>query len=108
MRPRPGRGGCVRLRGVSRRPAPREPKEADNKPYARMIYLPRNAQIVAGERILTSGLGGVFPAGLYVGSVTQVLPLEASRAFGLYREATIDPGVDLTQLSEMFVVLPGR
>lgn len=81
---------------------------ADNKPYARMIYLPRNAQAAAGERVLTSGLGGVFPAGLYVGSITQVLPLEASRAFGLYREATVDPGVDLTQLSEMFIVLPGR
>ncbi|VVM07569.1 Cell shape-determining protein MreC [Methylacidimicrobium cyclopophantes] len=81
---------------------------ADNKPYARMIYLPRNAQVAAGERVLTSGLGGVFPAGLYVGSITQVLPLEASRAFGLYREATVEPGVDLTQLSEMFVVLPGK
>ncbi len=80
----------------------------DNKPYARMIYLPRNAQVAAGERVLTSGLGGVFPAGLYVGSISQVMPLEASRAFGLYREATVEPGVDLTQLSEMFVVLPGR
>ncbi|WP_018290229.1 rod shape-determining protein MreC [Verrucomicrobium sp. 3C] len=80
----------------------------DNKPYARMIYLPRNAQVAVGERVLTSGLGGVFPAGLYVGSIRQVLPLEASRSFGLYREATIDPGVDLTQLSEMFVVLLGR
>ncbi|MGD9895731.1 MAG: rod shape-determining protein MreC [Candidatus Methylacidiphilaceae bacterium] len=81
---------------------------ADNKPYARMIYLPRNAQAATGERVLTSGLGGVFPTGLYVGSITRVLPLEASRSFGLYREATIEPGVDLTQLSEMFVVLPGR
>lgn len=80
----------------------------DNKPYARVIYLARNAQVAVGERVLTSGLGGVFPAGLYVGSITQVLPLEASRAFGLYREARMDPGVDLTQLSEMFVVLPGR
>ncbi|CAB4244202.1 Cell shape-determining protein MreC [Methylacidimicrobium sp. AP8] len=81
---------------------------ADNKPYARMIYLPRNAQVAAGERILTSGLGGVFPAGLYVGSVTQVLPLEASRSFGLYREATVDPGADLAQVSEVFIVLPER
>ncbi|KIE59122.1 rod shape-determining protein MreC [Methylacidiphilum kamchatkense Kam1] len=80
----------------------------ENKPYSRMIYLPRNSQVGVGERVLTSGLGGVFPPGLYIGSVIQLEPLDASHNFGLYREVILDTGVDLTQLNELFVILVGK
>jgi rod shape-determining protein MreC len=35
-------------------------------------YLPGNADVVSGDLLLTSGLGGVFPAGYPVGRVTEV------------------------------------
>ena len=35
-------------------------------------YLPANADIKVGDRLLTSGLGGVFPAGYPVGRVAEV------------------------------------
>jgi rod shape-determining protein MreC len=35
-------------------------------------YLPRNADVRVDDRLLSSGLGGVFPAGLPVGRVTEV------------------------------------
>jgi rod shape-determining protein MreC len=35
-------------------------------------YLPANADVKAGDLLLTSGLGGVFPAGYPVGRVTEV------------------------------------
>jgi rod shape-determining protein MreC len=35
-------------------------------------YLPRNADVRIDDRLLSSGLGGVFPAGLPVGRVTEV------------------------------------
>lgn len=35
-------------------------------------YLPGNADVKAGDLLLTSGLGGVFPAGYPVGRVTEV------------------------------------
>jgi rod shape-determining protein MreC len=35
-------------------------------------YLPRNADVKAGDVLLTSGLGGVFPGGYPVGQVTEV------------------------------------
>jgi rod shape-determining protein MreC len=35
-------------------------------------YLPANAEIDVGDRLLTSGLGGVFPAGYPVAKVTEV------------------------------------
>lgn len=37
-----------------------------------MSYLPTDADIVVGDRILTSGVGSVYPQGLLVGTVTRV------------------------------------
>jgi rod shape-determining protein MreC len=34
-------------------------------------YLPATADVKAGDRIVTSGLGGVFPAGIPVGKITK-------------------------------------
>ncbi|MDF1791461.1 MAG: rod shape-determining protein MreC [Thalassobaculaceae bacterium] len=44
----------------------------DNTRSPRIIYLPQNAQVVPGDRIVTSGHGGVFPPGLAVGMVTTI------------------------------------
>ncbi|MCP4329330.1 MAG: rod shape-determining protein MreC [Alphaproteobacteria bacterium] len=41
----------------------------DNSDRPRLIYLPPNARVVDGDRIVTSGDGGVFPPGLAVGTV---------------------------------------
>jgi rod shape-determining protein MreC len=78
---------------------------SEGSPRIKMQYLPRNARVAIGERVFTSGLGGVFPPGLFLGTVLEAPPLSASSNFGLYREAAIDPALDLTQLDELFVVL---
>jgi len=39
----------------------------------RLPYLPRNADVEAGDLIVTSGLGGVFPPGYPVATVAQVM-----------------------------------
>jgi len=79
---------------------------AEGSPRLKMEYLPRGAQIAIGERVFTSGLGGVFPPGLFLGTIIDIPPLTGNSGnFGLYREATIDPALDLTQLDELFVVL---
>jgi len=44
----------------------------DNTRAPRIVYLPQNAQVVPGDRIVTSGHGGVFPPGLAVGMVTTI------------------------------------
>lgn len=43
----------------------------DNSDRPRLIHLPGNAKIAEGERIVTSGHGGVFPPGLPVGVVAR-------------------------------------
>jgi len=36
-------------------------------------YLPRDADIKVGDRVVTSGIGGAFPAGLPVGEVAEIV-----------------------------------
>ncbi|MEZ5647888.1 MAG: rod shape-determining protein MreC [Alphaproteobacteria bacterium] len=44
----------------------------DNSDWPRLIYLAPNAVISAGDRIVTSGHGGVFPSGIPVGIVVAM------------------------------------
>lgn len=46
--------------------------EGDNSDTTRLTFLPNAAQVTAGDRVVTSGNGGVFPPGLPVGIVTSV------------------------------------
>jgi rod shape-determining protein MreC len=74
------------------------------EPRLRMKYLDRNANVAAGERVFTSGLGGVFPEGLLIGVVVEVEDISKEKNFGLYREAVLRPNVDLVRLRELFIL----
>jgi rod shape-determining protein MreC len=79
-----------------------------SQPQSKMTYIPRAADLGVGERVFTSGAGGVFPPGLFLGTVAEVKPLSAQSNFGLYRELWIDPAIDLTQLEELFIVMGSK
>ncbi len=71
-----------------------------------MEYLPKNSTIATGQFIVTSDLSPNFPAGLKIGQVTEVPPLNNGfPTFGMYREAVIEPTANLNQLDELFIVL---
>ncbi len=59
--------------------------------------------VKAGDVIVTSGLGGLFPKGLPVGWVSRV----DDRAFGLFHYAGLAPAVDFTRVEEV-LLLVGR
>lgn len=67
----------------------------------RLSYLPRRAKARAGDRVLTSGLGGVYPKGLYIGECTGVYEGEG----GLYTSADVSPGVNFSALEEVLVLV---
>lgn len=68
-------------------------------PELELTFLPKNADLKPGQKISTSGVGGVYPWGVFVGAVKQ---FEAGPLAG---RATVVPGVDLTTLEDVFVVL---
>jgi rod shape-determining protein MreC len=65
-------------------------------------YLSRNSVIKPGQRVVTSGLGGIFPAGLLIGQIIDA----HSVGYGLYNEARVRLAVNLNALEEVFVKLP--
>lgn len=66
-----------------------------------MYYLPYENDLVPGDRVLTSGLGGLFPKGVVIGEV-----IEVSRAAGeTERTAVVQTAVDFSQLEEVIVLL---
>lgn len=78
----------------------------EGDPRVMIHYLPKNSTVAVGQFVVTSGLGPYFPAGLRLGTVSEVPFLKnAYPTFGLYREAVITPTADLNQLDALFIVL---
>jgi rod shape-determining protein MreC len=67
-----------------------------------MLYVNRAARIQPGERVLTSGLGGIFPRGIPVGTVWEA-GLDARS--GLYQRLALEPAVDFNRLEEVLVIV---
>jgi len=66
-----------------------------------LAYLEKDLKIEKGARILTSGLGGLFPAGLPVGEVVDA----RTDATGLFQRARVAPYVDFASLDRVFVLV---
>ena len=64
-------------------------------------YFSRDDDIQVGDMLVTSGIGGKYPSGLYVGKVREV---EAD-VTGLQKLARIEPAANLNHLDRVFVVL---
>ena len=86
--------GIVRGQGVS--------WEGDAK--CRMDFIVKGADINRADEVVTSGLGGVYPAGLVIGYVENV----KVDLTGLFQYAEVVPAADFRLLDMVFVVLPEK
>ncbi len=64
-------------------------------------FVLRQEEVTVGDRVVTSGMGGVFPKGLVVGNVSSVQRQE----FGLFQAIEVAPTVDFSHLEEVLVLL---
>lgn len=66
----------------------------------RLSYLSQDADIVIGDTVETSGRGGLFPKGIMIGTVEQILPEE----HGMSNYAVVRPFVDVRAVSHVFII----
>ncbi len=66
----------------------------------RVLYLPRDTMVELGQRVLTSGLGGIFPKGLVIGKVIAV----GWDELGLYQNADVEPSISVARLEEVLIL----
>ena len=64
------------------------------------IYVPIDAKIASGDTIETSGLGGIYPKGIYIGKVARVVNTNNLSD----RYAVIETAVDFNKLETILVI----
>ena len=62
--------------------------------------LERSTQVMPGALVVTSGVGGLYPKGLLIGSVLQILESDVD----LTAYAVLEPAVDYAALEDVFVI----
>ena len=69
-----------------------------------MKYLRRTDDVVEGDLIVASGIGGLFPKGLTIGKVTSV----KKKNFGISQMVEVAPAADFNRLEEVTVIDPPK
>ena len=70
------------------------------KKTAKLTFLADGAQIFVGDEVLTSGSGGAFPAGLVIGTITNV----QTEAGGQIEYGIVVPQCELDTLVQVFII----
>ena len=68
---------------------------------ARLVDVPHHADVEAGDLVVTSGLGEIFPKGILIGRAARVSFDEGH----LFRKIDMEPFVNFALLEEVFVVM---
>ncbi|NNG07979.1 MAG: rod shape-determining protein MreC [Desulfobacteraceae bacterium] len=61
----------------------------------------KTSDVVVGDKVVTSGLGRVYPKGLPVGKVLEVVNIPGE----LFKDIEVSPMVDFSKLEELLVIL---
>jgi len=83
------------------------------KPYPgpgsilKLDNVPTREDVCTGDEVVSSGLGGIFPAGIRIGVVSRVeeqIFRKTSPYSGIFKEIEVKPSVDFNSLEELFVL----
>ena len=72
----------------------------DGQSELRAMYIPTDANIIQGDSIETSGLGGIYPKGIHVGTVKSVTNTQNI----VDRYAIVETAVDFDKLDTVLVI----
>lgn len=64
-------------------------------------YIPTDAELVQNDSVETSGLGGIYPKGIYVGTIKKVV----NKSNITDRYALVDTAVDFSKLDTVLVIM---
>jgi rod shape-determining protein MreC len=65
-----------------------------------MTNLSRDTLATVGDQVITTGLGGVFPADVLIGTIGEIVPETSGKS----AVAVIEPGADVKTLTHVFVI----
>ena len=65
-----------------------------------MVNIARDGDVLVGDKLITSGYGGIYPKGLPVGNVQSI----ENDTEGFVKNAVVTPSVDFHRIEEVFVL----
>ena len=65
-----------------------------------MPGLSSSTAVTAGGIVCTSGVGGIFPRDLIIGSIVDVV----DGTVDISASAIIEPGIDLSEITDVFII----
>lgn len=72
----------------------------DSNSELKAMYIPTDANLVQGDSVETSGLGGIYPKGIHVGTVKKIISTQNITD----RYAIIEAAVDFNKLNTVLVI----
>lgn len=72
--------------------------------YYNMTQIDPNVQIKVGDRVISSGLGGIIPSSLLIGEVVS----SKKDDYGLFQEVEIKPAGEMTDIRFVTVIMAGN
>ena len=72
----------------------------DDKTALKATFIPTDAVVLQGDSVETSGIGGIYPKGIHIGTIREVV--NTSNITDRY--AIVDTAVDFTKLNTVLVI----
>lgn len=72
----------------------------DNNSELKAMYIPTDANLIQGDSVETSGLGGIYPKGIHVGTVKKIISTQNITD----RYAIVDTAVDFNKINTVLVI----
>ena len=72
----------------------------ENNRILRASYIPTGAELIIGDTIQTSGLGGIYPKGILIGTISEIVTTNNSTD----RYAVIQTAVDFSKVYSVLVI----
>lgn len=66
----------------------------------KVAYLGNEVKLNAGDSVVTSGIGGVFPSKIMIGNIVEIKP----ESHGISQYAIVEPSVNFDELKNVFIV----
>lgn len=70
----------------------------------KMVNIARDADVIKSDKLVTSGFGGIYPKGLLIGEVMDIVNDEG----GLLKYASLKTAVDFDRLEEVMIIVKSR
>ena len=72
----------------------------ENNQILRATYIPIGAELIQGDEVTTSGLGEIYPQGIHIGTIKEIVTTSNI----IDRYAIVEPSVDFSKVSNVLVV----